>query len=126
MVYLIGEILAFLLAAALIGAGMAWLLRGLRSHVRERRLFAELEEVRAGRDAAEAAASSLEAALNELRAEMERETGRLKTRLAEFEALLKSPRSPEPATARLKSAAAGVWRFLLRLVSEMTRWFRKN
>jgi hypothetical protein len=121
--YLIGEILAFLLAATLIGAGMAWLLRGLRSHVRERRLSAELEEMRAGRDAAEAAVRTLETSLSELRAEMERETSRLKARLSEFEALLKTQASREPAQARLKNAASGVWRFLLRMVSGFSRLF---
>jgi uncharacterized protein HemX len=121
--YLVGEIVLFLLAAALIGAATAWLLRGVRSHARERRLTAELEATRSARDAAEASARALEASLAELRAEMDRETGRLKTRVAELEALQQSLRAaaPAPASARWLRAAAGLWRLLLASVSALAR-----
>jgi hypothetical protein len=122
---MIAEILAFLLAATLIGAAMAWLLRGLRSQVSERRLLSELEEVRAGRDSAEAAVRTLEAALAELRQEREREANRLRTRLAQLEALLEVPRGSEPAQARLPNAASGLWQFLRRLVSGLMRLFQR-
>jgi hypothetical protein len=123
---MIAEILAFLLAATLIGAAIAWLLRGLRSQVSERRLLAELQEVRAGRDCAEAAVRTLEVALADLRLEREREANRLKTRLAQLEALLEAPRGSEPARARLQNAASGVWQFLLRLVSGLMRLFQRG
>jgi hypothetical protein len=123
---MIAEILAFLLAATLIGAAMAWLLRGLRSQVSERRLLAELEEVRAGRDSAEAAVRTLEAALADLRQEREREANRLRTRLAQLEALLEVPRGSEPAQTRLPNAASGLWQFLLRLVSGLMRLFQSG
>lgn len=126
MAYMIAEILAFLLAATLIGAAMAWLLRGLRSQVSERRLLAELEEVRAGRDSAEAAVRTLEAALADLRQEREREANRFKARLVELEALLQAPRGSEPAQARLQSAATGLWQFLLRLVSGFMGLFQRG
>lgn len=125
MAYLVGEILLFLLAAALIGATMAWLLRGVRSQARERRLTAEIEATRSARDAAEASARALETALAELRAEMGRETERLRTRVAELEALQQSLRAaapaPGPAQTRWMRAAAGLWRLLLTSVSALAR-----
>lgn len=125
MAYLVGEILLFLLAAALIGAATAWLLRGVRSHARERRLTAELEATRSARDAAEASTRALKVSLTELRAEMDRETGRLKTRVAELEALQQSLRAAAPApasaSARWMRAAAGLWRLLLASVSALER-----
>ncbi|MCU0585005.1 MAG: hypothetical protein MUC46_02900 [Desulfobacterales bacterium] len=125
MAYLVGEIVLFLLAAALIGAAMAWLLRGVRSQARERRLTAEIEATRSARDAAEASARALKTALAELRAEMDRETNRLRTRVAELEALQRSLRAaapaPEPAQAQWMRAAAGLWRLLLAPLSALAR-----
>ncbi|MFO7709457.1 MAG: hypothetical protein R6V84_14915 [Desulfobacterales bacterium] len=123
MAYLVGEIALFLLAAALIGAAMAWLLRGLRSRAREHRLTAELEATRSARDAAEASAQAFEASLTELRAEMELETSRLKARVAELQTLQQriGAGAPAPAKARWMPVAAGLWRFLLTSVSALVR-----
>ena len=124
MAYLLGEIVLFLLAAALIGAAMAWLLRGLRSHVRERRLTAELEASRSARDAAEASAQALQNSLAELQAETARETGRLKARVAELEALQQRIRAAAavPAQARWLRAADGLRRLLFSLATTLARW----
>jgi len=119
MVYLIGEVLAFLAAAALIGAGMAWMLQRLRSNARERRLLAEIQDARSGREAAEAAARVLTASLNDLRAETERETGRLKARIAELEALQPTFRAAAAASGRAGQAARAAWRLLIRAVSRL-------
>lgn len=123
MAYLVGEIALFLLAAALIGAAMAWLLRGLRSSARERRLTAELEATCSARDAAEASARAFEASLTQLRAEMELETGRLKARVTELQALQQrvGAGAPAQAKARWMPAAVGLWRFLLTSVSALAR-----
>jgi septal ring factor EnvC (AmiA/AmiB activator) len=119
MAYVIGEVLVFLAAAALIGAVMAWLLRGLRSHARERRLAAEIEQAHSGREAAESAARSLETSLAELRMEMERETGRLKARIAELEALQRPLAATASGSGWLKEAASAGGRFSLRLIKQM-------
>jgi hypothetical protein len=116
MAYLIGEVLAFLAAAALVGAGMAWMLQGLRSNARERRLIAEIQDARSGREAAEAAARALTASLNDLRTEMERETGRLKARIAELEALQPTLRAAAAASGWAGQAASTAWRLLIRAV----------
>ncbi len=116
MAYLIGEVLALLAAAALIGAGMAWMLQRLRARVRERRLAAEIQDARSGREAAEAAARALTASLNDLRAEMERETGRLKARIAELEGLQPTIRAAATASAKAGQAASTAWRLLIRAV----------
>jgi uncharacterized protein HemX len=122
MAYLIGEVLAFLAAAALIGAGMAWMLQSLRSSARERRLNAEIQEARSGRDAAEAAARTLAAMLNDLRTEMERETGRLKARVAELEARQQAVRAPAAAPGRLKEAVRTCGRFLIRVIARLAHF----
>lgn len=88
MVYLIGEVLAFLAAAAVIGAAMAWSLRTLGAKARERRLQAEMEGLRAEREAAEAQARSLQTQVNALGAELERRTRELMARIGELEARL--------------------------------------
>jgi uncharacterized protein HemX len=119
MVYLIGEVLAFLAAAALIGAGMAWMLQRLRSNVRERRLLAEIQDARSGREAAEAAARALTASLNDLRAETERETGRLKARIAELEGRQPAFRTAARAPGRAGQAARAGWHLLVRAVSHL-------
>jgi len=119
MAYLIGEVLVLLAAAALIGAGMAWMLRSLRSRARERQLFAEIQEARRGREAAEAAARALTISLKDLRAEMERETGRLNARVAELEARRTPFRAPAAPPGRPKEAALAAWRFLTRMVSRL-------
>jgi hypothetical protein len=119
MAYLIGEVLVFLAAAALIGAGMAWMLQGLRAHARERRLTAEIQEARSGRAAAETAARTLTATLSDLRTEMERETGRLKARIAELEAAQPAPQAPAVAPGRLKEAVGICWRILIRVVARL-------
>jgi uncharacterized protein HemX len=119
MVYLIGEVLVFLAAAALIGAGMAWMLQRLRSNARERRLLAEIQDARSGREAAEAAARALTASLNDLRAETERETGRLKARIAELEALQPTFRAAAAASGRAGQAARAAWLLLIRAVSRL-------
>lgn len=119
MAYLIGEVLAFLAAAALIGAGMAWMLQGLRGRARERRLAAEIQDARSGRDAAEARARALAASLNDLRMEMERETGRLKARLAELEARPPVFRTAALAPGRAGQAARAGWQLLVRAVSRL-------
>jgi Flp pilus assembly protein TadB len=119
MAYLIGEVLVFLAAAALIGAGMAWLLQGLRARARERQLSAEIKEARSGRSAAEAAAKALATSLNDLRAEMERETSRLRARVAELEAMPVALRPPASAPGLPRQAALAGWRFLLRTVQRL-------
>jgi hypothetical protein len=119
MAYLIGEVLAFLAAAALIGAGMAWMLQGLRARARERRLAAEIQDARAGRDAAEAKARALAISLSDLRAEMERETGRLKARLAEIEARRPAFRTAALAPGRVGQAARAGWHLLIRAASRL-------
>jgi hypothetical protein len=123
VVYLIGEVLAFLLAAGLIGAAMAWTLRSLRSQARERRLCAELEDMRAGRETAEARVSALEASIAELRLEREREAGELRARIAEFENRLKAAEAPKPSEQRRRwrQWAAGFWRALQQAVSGIAR-----
>ncbi len=119
MAYLIGEVLAFLAAAALIGAGMAWMLQGLRARARERRLAAEIQDARSGRDAAEARAQALAISLDDLRSEMERETGRLKARLAEIEARQPAFRTAALAPGRAGQAARASWHLLIRAVSRL-------
>jgi uncharacterized protein HemX len=119
MAYLIGEVLVFLAAAALIGAGMAWMLRSLRSNARERELTAEINEARSGREAAEAKAKALATSLNDLRAEIERETGRLNARIAELEARQTPFRAPAAPPGRPKEAALAAWRFLTRMISRL-------
>lgn len=119
MAYLIAEVLVFLAAAALIGAGMAWMLQGLRSRARERRLAAEIQEARSGREAAEARAAALANALNDLRAEMERETGRLRARVAELEArqpVFRASSTPPGPAGRPVHAG---WRLLVRAVARL-------
>jgi len=119
MAYLIGEVLAFLAAAALIGAGMAWMLQRLRANARERRLIAEIQDARSGREAAEAAARALTASLNDLHAEMERETGRLKARVAELEARQPVFRASSAAPGLAGRAARAGWRLSIRAVSRL-------
>jgi len=119
MAYLIGEVLVFLAAAALIGAGMAWMLQGLRARARERRLAAEIQDARSGRDAAEARAQALAISLDDLRSEMERETGRLKARLAEIEARQPAFRTAALAPGRAGQAARASWHLLIRAVSRL-------
>ena len=119
MAYLIGEVLAFLAAAALIGAGMAWMLQGLHARARERRLAAEIQDARSGRDAAEARARALAISLDDLRAEMERETGRLKARLAEIEARQPALRTAALAPGRAGQAARASWHLLIRAASRL-------
>lgn len=117
MAYLMGEVLAFLVAAALIGAGMAWMLQRLNSRGRERRLAAEIQEARSARDAAEAAARALTNALNDLRSGMERETARLKARIAELEATRPIFHAPKIAPGRLVEGVRTGWRFLVNAVA---------
>ena len=119
MAYMIGEVLVFLAAAALIGAGMAWMLQSLRSNARERQLAAEITEARSGRETAEAAARALTTSLNDLRAQMERETGRLKARVAELEAMPEAFSAPVSSSGLPKEAALAFWRFLIRMVSRL-------
>ncbi len=119
MAYLIGEVLVFLAAAALIGAGMAWMLQGLRSRARERRLAAEIQDARSGREAAETKARSLATSLNDLRAEMQRETGRLRARVAELEARPPALRAAAATPGLVGQAARAGWRLLIRAVSRL-------
>ena len=119
MAYLIAEVLVFLAAAALIGAGMAWMLQGLRSRARERRLAAEIQEARSGREAAEARAAALANALNDLRAEMERETGRLRARVAELEARQPVFRASSTSPGLAGRPVHAGWRFLVRAVARL-------
>jgi len=120
MAYLIGEVLVFLAAAALIGAGMAWMLRSLRAGARERQLTAEINAAHSGRDAAEATARALAAALKELRAEMERETGRLRARVAELEGMPPAFSAPALTPGLPSEAARAVGRFLTRMVARLS------
>jgi hypothetical protein len=119
MTYLIGEVLVFLAAAALVGAGMAWTLQRLRAGARERRLAAELRDARSGREAAEASARALAASLNDLRAQMEHETGRLKARVAELEATPKAFRLAASAPGLPMEAARACWHVLIRSGSRL-------
>jgi hypothetical protein len=125
MAYLIGEVLVFLVAAALIGAGMAWMLRSLRSVARERELTAEINAARAGREAAEAEAKTLATSLNDLRAEMALETGRLKARIAELEAMPPAFSPPASAPGLLKEAARTGWRSVTRMWTRLAGYIAR-
>jgi hypothetical protein len=125
MAYLIGEVLMLLAAAALIGAGMAWMLRSLRSHARERQLNAELQEARRGREAAEAATRALTTSLRDLQAKMERETARLNARVAELEAMPKGYPAPASTPGLARLAALSGWRFLLRTVARIAAFIAR-
>jgi hypothetical protein len=115
VIYLIGEILALLLAAALIGAAMAWGLRGLRALARERRMVSEMNALRAARDAAEAEARSRKAQLEALGEEMERQARGFQARIAALEARLQKP---PPATGA-PAAAAGIMDRCRRLAASL-------
>lgn len=129
MAYLIGEVLVFLAAAALIGGGMAWMLQGLRACARERQLTAQVQEARSGRAAAEAAAQALTSSLNDLRAEMERETGRLQARVAELETLQAAARPSASPSGLPRKVLQACWRFslqaALRVAHVITRAIRR-
>ena len=85
MGYLIGETLIYLILAAVIGAAIAWLLRGAGCRSSENQLKKELEQTRSELETAETNGRSLESALNELRAEMDSETRKLEARIRGLE-----------------------------------------
>ena len=85
MDYLIGETLIYLILAAIIGAAIAWLLRGVGCRNSENKLKAELEQTRSAVETAETKGRSLESALNELRAEMDSESRKLEARIRGLE-----------------------------------------
>ncbi len=85
MGYLIGETLVYLILAAIIGAAIAWLLRGVGCRSSENQLKTELEQTRSALETAETNGRSLESALNELRAEMDSEARKLEARIRGLE-----------------------------------------
>ncbi|MBT8332312.1 MAG: hypothetical protein KJP06_08285 [Deltaproteobacteria bacterium] len=115
MGYLIGEIVICLILAAIIGAIIAWLLRGVRCRAEEDRLSAELDHARSALEAAETKGSSLETSLNELRVEMESETRELEARIRGLEienSKLKETideLEPLPAKIQERDAIIGNW-----------------
>lgn len=85
MGYLIGETLIYLILAAIIGAAIAWLLRGVGCRSSENQLRTELEQTRSALETAETSGHSLESALNELRAEMDSEARKFEARIRGLE-----------------------------------------
>ena len=80
MGYLIGEILICLILAALIGAVVAWFLRGVRSRARENELLDELKQTHVKLDSAEGELRRQEAALGDLRSKLEAQAQTLEHR----------------------------------------------
>lgn len=115
MGYLIGEIVICLILAAIIGAIMAWLLRGLRCRANEDQLSTQLDQARSALETADTRGSSLETSLNKLRAEMESETRKLEDRIREFEIengkLRETIDELEPLTGKIheRDAIIGNW-----------------
>jgi predicted flap endonuclease-1-like 5' DNA nuclease/archaellum component FlaC len=103
MGYLIGEIFICLILAALIGAVIAWLLRGVRCRSRENTLSAELDQTRTALDTAEANGRALEGSLSDLRAEMTSQTGKLQARISELEPLQRKVQERETAISQLET-----------------------
>lgn len=106
MGYLIGEILICLILAALIGAVIAWLLRGVRCRSRENELLDELKQTHSKVDSAEGELRRQEASLVDLRSEFESQVQALKTRDEELSTVKASLVERDERIAALESELA--------------------
>ena len=90
MLFLIAQISICLIIAALLGAAIAWWLRGMRCRAREDDLTAGLEGKDAALKSAEKKVIVLATSLSDLRTELDHTTLRLQKKVDELEPLIKT------------------------------------